>query len=174
MKCNQSRPEFELVSPCSFPTTITITPREPPKPTFLPLLSGPLWSEVTCMREIDLLINYSYSIGLREKNKKNLKKTKQLHSLVNIYIKWTWFSYLLAYNPRLTPSPGLVVKAWLFYVSWTEIIGCSQPLTRSRFELSLILHLARINSPKWPTFHSKLGRIIRFIPIPRVLALFEI
>ena len=30
MKCNQSRPEFELVSPCSFPTTITITPRAPP------------------------------------------------------------------------------------------------------------------------------------------------
>ena len=30
MKCNQSRPGFELVSPCSFPTTITITPRAPP------------------------------------------------------------------------------------------------------------------------------------------------
>ncbi len=30
MECNQSRPGFELVSPCSFPTTITITPRAPP------------------------------------------------------------------------------------------------------------------------------------------------
>ena len=29
MKCNQSRPRFELVSPCPFPTTITITPRAP-------------------------------------------------------------------------------------------------------------------------------------------------
>ena len=29
MKCNQSRPGFELVSPCSFPTTITITPWAP-------------------------------------------------------------------------------------------------------------------------------------------------
>ena len=27
MKCNQSRPGFELESPCSFPTTITTTPR---------------------------------------------------------------------------------------------------------------------------------------------------
>ena len=27
MKCNQSRPGFELVSPCSFPTAITTTPR---------------------------------------------------------------------------------------------------------------------------------------------------
>ena len=30
MKCNQSRLGFELVSPCPFPTTITITPRAPP------------------------------------------------------------------------------------------------------------------------------------------------
>ena len=30
MKCNQSRPGFELVSPCPFPTTISITPRVPP------------------------------------------------------------------------------------------------------------------------------------------------
>ena len=27
MKCNQYRPGFELVSPCSFPTAITTTPR---------------------------------------------------------------------------------------------------------------------------------------------------
>ena len=29
MKCNQFLPRFELVSPCPFPTTITITPRAP-------------------------------------------------------------------------------------------------------------------------------------------------
>ena len=29
MKCNQSRPGFELVSPCPFLTTIAITPRAP-------------------------------------------------------------------------------------------------------------------------------------------------
>ena len=29
MKCNQSRPGFEVVSPCPFPTTITIIPRAP-------------------------------------------------------------------------------------------------------------------------------------------------
>ena len=28
MKCNQSRPGFELVSPCPFDATITITPRD--------------------------------------------------------------------------------------------------------------------------------------------------
>ena len=31
MKCNQSRPRFELESPCPCPTTITITPRAPPQ-----------------------------------------------------------------------------------------------------------------------------------------------
>ena len=30
MKCNQSRPGFELVLPCPFPTTITITPQALP------------------------------------------------------------------------------------------------------------------------------------------------
>ena len=35
MKCNQSRPGFELVPPCPFPTTITITPRAPPKVIYL-------------------------------------------------------------------------------------------------------------------------------------------
>ena len=38
MKSNPSRPGFELVSPCPFPTTITITPRAPP-PTVCPLTS---------------------------------------------------------------------------------------------------------------------------------------
>ena len=31
MKCNQCRPGFELVSPCPFPRTITITPYAAPK-----------------------------------------------------------------------------------------------------------------------------------------------
>ncbi len=59
MKWNQSRPGFELESPCSFPTTITTTPRAPKQsdgevPVMLefwgmqntpslPLLPGPLW-----------------------------------------------------------------------------------------------------------------------------------
>ena len=42
MKCNESRPGFELVSPCPFPTTITITPRAPPL-TITPRAPPPLW-----------------------------------------------------------------------------------------------------------------------------------
>ena len=40
MKCNHSRPGFELESPCSFPTTITISPPAPP--TVWPINSGVL------------------------------------------------------------------------------------------------------------------------------------
>ena len=37
--CNQSRPGFELVSPCPFPTAITITPRAPfSAQVFIPLI----------------------------------------------------------------------------------------------------------------------------------------
>ena len=35
MKCNQSGSGFELVSPCPYPATITITPRAPPMPQFI-------------------------------------------------------------------------------------------------------------------------------------------
>ena len=35
VKCNQPRPGFEFVSPCPFPTTITITSREPPVSVYL-------------------------------------------------------------------------------------------------------------------------------------------
>ena len=35
MKGNRSHPGFELVSPCPFPITITITPRVPPSDEFI-------------------------------------------------------------------------------------------------------------------------------------------
>ena len=41
MKRTEFRPGFELVSPCSFPTTITITPRAPP----IDLVSYPAQAE---------------------------------------------------------------------------------------------------------------------------------
>ena len=47
MKCNQSRPGFELVSPCPYPATITITPRAPPVLTLgaVILFVQSLWPE---------------------------------------------------------------------------------------------------------------------------------
>ena len=44
MKCNQSRLGFELVLPCPFPTTITITPRAPPYITIYMHID--IWKEI--------------------------------------------------------------------------------------------------------------------------------
>ena len=49
MKCNQSRPGFELESPCSFPTTITTTPRAPPR------------TDTRCFISIDVYVGPSIS-----------------------------------------------------------------------------------------------------------------
>ena len=82
MKCNHSRPGFELVSPCPFPTTLTITSRAPPQPSdgeapvlelwgmwsipSLPLLSDSLWPRmilpvrVLSMGQIELFNHLLY------------------------------------------------------------------------------------------------------------------
>ena len=64
MKCNQSRPGFELVSSCPFPTTINITPRVLPslfcftKFNFFKMISDiwiiigyVLWSSIALLKE---------------------------------------------------------------------------------------------------------------------------
>ena len=56
MKCNQSRSGFELVSPCPFPTTITITPRALHKWHIYP--SGVM----TCLEDRKLLTLYGLEI----------------------------------------------------------------------------------------------------------------
>ena len=67
MKCNQSRPGFELVSPCPFPTTITITPRAPP----LSLFSNPLFNRnfhflAICFTLINRFRHQPVSISAKE------------------------------------------------------------------------------------------------------------
>ena len=54
MKCNHSRPGFELVSSCPIPTTITITPRAPldnmegEELSWCPYWSNSLWQGWSC------------------------------------------------------------------------------------------------------------------------------
>ena len=82
MRCNQSGPGFELVSPCPYPATITIAPRAPHKQSdgtasvmlehwgtrstsSLLLLPGPLWpgvvapNNVLSIGQIELTCNYA-------------------------------------------------------------------------------------------------------------------
>ena len=50
-ECNQSRPGFELVSPCPFPTTITITPQAPPNYLTLSTKSSMKNVSIKCVYE---------------------------------------------------------------------------------------------------------------------------
>ena len=73
MKCNQSRPRFELVSPCPFPATITIIPGAPP------------W---TCIYVINTYI-YMYSITDIEQS-----FCINIANYVTIYLwEMNWFPY---------------------------------------------------------------------------------
>ena len=75
MKCNQSRPGFEIVSPCPFPTTITITPRlsviilvRVPRPSVIILVwvSWLLsWTTYTIMNSSSFIITNPILFSLR-------------------------------------------------------------------------------------------------------------
>ena len=54
MKCNQSRPGFELVSPCPFPTTITITPRAPPIDITVPTVNNVSFNKISKFTDIEI------------------------------------------------------------------------------------------------------------------------
>ena len=68
MKCNQSRPGFELVSPCPFPATITITPRAPPKMFTLP-------AQKRCNNQPPITI-YTLKLQIQDNLKKSTRKQK--------------------------------------------------------------------------------------------------
>ena len=57
MKCNQYRPGFELVSPCSFPTAITTTPRALPQKKAEGTPQKQLPTPTTYTDDIALLVN---------------------------------------------------------------------------------------------------------------------
>ncbi len=63
MKCNQSRPGFELVSPCSFPTAITITPRAE-SVSYFPEVADIGFCERTVMREFLADGVYELCVGI--------------------------------------------------------------------------------------------------------------
>ena len=129
MKCNEFRPGFELVSPCSFPTTITITPRAPPS-VFLQWITFP---SQLC------LVLYSFGSNL-------------LHSL----IMWSIVSSLSPHNLHLLFCCVLSILAliWLVLMAlfWDVIRRESVSLLRFLFishihvfssEMSLVSRLKR-------------------------------
>ena len=104
MKCNQSTARFELVSPCPFPTTMTITPREPPRifiymnvsiqfekfiwshPAFIPLFRVP-WEKLAVKEKRTQVKTApkSYRKNPTKTNAIQLKKAQ--YQLTGIYLK---------------------------------------------------------------------------------------
>ena len=117
MKCNQSRPGFELVSPCPFPTTITTTPRAPYisfkfltwEKRFLPffLLCGfSFCSSNVC----DSCIGYSFCID----EKLIVTKRRWLCAKTILYIYMIILFLCREYEPsRHIRSRGRALSPWL-------------------------------------------------------------
>ena len=141
MKCNQSRPGFELVSPCPFPTTIAITPRAPSAiAKITPLLSfyndgvgnhrRLIWNETKKPKHafifITIIKNFSYhwycwpyrylSDTPLYKNKAQGHFIVEPHTGRNPCGKNCWFSRQSPNESPLAPSnklsPAKPVKSW--------------------------------------------------------------
>ena len=92
MKCNQSRPGFELVSPCPFPATITITPRAPSRPY------NNQQKKRTC-KIVDFAVRADHRVKLKESEKKGkyldfARKLKKLWNMKVTNCNWcSWYSH---------------------------------------------------------------------------------
>ena len=120
MKCNQSRPGFELVSPCPFPTTITITPRAPPKRLQV-LLSNTdsfICTQLNGFRYCYLILTIQFNISLHT--------VKWLNSSI-WPIDWT----LTGATPLVKSGPGSngnegvprILQNWSFTVRLFSVLS---------------------------------------------------
>ena len=102
MKCNQSRPGFELTSPCPFPTTIAITP--------LALPNLRLWNNTRCvdkqLKSINQSTNKFQCIYLRLINI-NLNQSKRLN-LVTLFWSYSRIVHFCSHQW----SPTDILKFW--------------------------------------------------------------
>ena len=135
MKCNQSRPGFELVSPCPFPTTITITPRAPPKIS--------IYDQQSVNRSVHSSLGFSKVLNPGS------------HASIAKYIIFTNPSARAGYDTRSIFKRSLTGLNSEFSFSQTSCLTKAE-----EFSLPYYLPIAG-------------GRIIGFIPFPRVLVLCE-
>ena len=86
MKCNQSRPGFELVSPCSFSTTITITPRAPPHHCYRDRVKKFFLFEKTNNVDIKYILRKTESSLKRNKYESFELKKKWIYNLPIVFL----------------------------------------------------------------------------------------
>ena len=112
MKCNQSRWGFELVSPCPFPPTITITPRALPTTRALPT---PCFFVVffLSLTSFSLLFNLSLSLSLFLSLSLSLSFSLSLSLSFSFQIFFSFslsFRYLLLTNIQTIKTPVLSIS----------------------------------------------------------------
>ena len=104
MKCNQPRLRFEIVSPCPFPTSITITPRAPP---------------CKCCKFIIHSISYSYKHKSRSISRKMSFLSKMVFFLLfvcpsrSLYLLTNQYDIPLG-DLSLSVPASLLFKVYLF------------------------------------------------------------
>ena len=157
MKCNQSRPGFELVSPCSFPTTITITPRAPPKYMFTRVCID----KYVCL----CMFTYAYFCAHTYTHTKKLPKheykwyTRLLDSLkhkTHTYIHTLIIKRTLAYirrTKRYNRKNKKVVRCFLWHMNpcqqqtqcWNQTLMTAWSHNTN--------HPIKVEVSDWPRFH---------------------
>ena len=101
MKCNQSRPGFEFVLPCSFPTTITITPRAPSRGIRALLIEYTLKSDITFIPAWKLYTLYIFC----ENQKYQWHVWYSKHNYLALYTDlWVYLSIHFLYPPLIGKS----------------------------------------------------------------------
>ena len=132
MKCNQSRPGFELVSPCPFPTAITTTPRVPLQWRGSPHSTKPLhyWS---CTNNLFSIISGTLVGGVLPLCRDavgvfcNLSRRGLLclKSNLSFVIRWLWYNIVYFQNiaGSLVAVDKKIKQCWLlhFNVVWIKI-----------------------------------------------------
>ena len=135
MKCNQSCPGIELVSPCPYPVTITITPRAPPISMMINIIQCSSWAPFSC-----------YNFDRNKLETPILEPPPPLYTLLQRPLPNPFF---LSVYPS-TRSPKWETSFWLQYsrrryVSYISVSTCFYYFTctsgRRIFELRSVFRL---------------------------------
>ena len=117
MKCNQSRPGFELVSPCSFPTTTTTTPRAP----LIVFVMGGKWPYSCCFVECCLqdLFNIAHSILVLLPSSFFFKRLVSIHvvnpySSIDTTAAWKKLRFILSVRSDFNKTDSLSIAVHAF------------------------------------------------------------
>ena len=153
MKCNKSHPGFELVSPCPFPTTITITPRAHPLVLYDIIETLCIFQNCQHNTEGDHCDRCAPGFYGNATGGSIYDCMKCPCPLVEQPNQWVYyfflFSYLLHYancdqQGHLAYMPGNLAKANIVYIAPNDPMTCIVQLETS-FSLFLISP-----SPKFP------------------------